>query len=352
MASVQSRLMIFFMRKLQNQAQELLNQGQEGIHLLRKEKERAFSRFKAPRNLLCKPFLIEELEAAWFIPKNFKHPNKVILYLHGGGYTTGSYNSHKALIGKLATELGSKALAINYRLAPEHPYPAALDDALAAYLWLLEHEHYNPKDIIIMGDSAGGGLTLTSLLRIREEGLPQPLAAVMLSPWTDLAITGESAFNNPEKDPLLVTKTAKEWGLWYAGKESVLHPFISPLYGNLSNLAPMLVQVGTEEILLDDSTRLKDKIKHATNTSLKVEVWEGMPHVWQFGWQYIPESKRAIKQIVVFVEEQIVSTQYDTSIIKPTTTNNKGLVQKTRDLAQVSIETVKLGAKALKNSWR
>lgn len=352
MASVQSRLMVFFMRKLQNQAQELLNQGTAGIDLLRIEKERAFSKFKTPRNISCKPFTIGKLEAAWFTPKNFKHPNKVILYLHGGGYTTGSFNSHKALIGKLATELGCKALGINYRLAPEHPYPAALDDAILAYQWLLEEEHYNPKDIIIAGDSAGGGLTLASLLRIREEGLPQPLSAVMLSPWTDLALTGESALVNPEKDPLLVTKTAKEWGLWYAGKESVLHPFVSPLYGNLSDLAPMLVQVGTEEILLNDSTRLEEKIKHANNTSLKVEVWEGMPHVWQFGWQYVPESKKAIKHIVAFVEEQIEATQNKTSVITPAPINNKGLTQKTLDLAQVSIETIKLGAKAFKNSWR
>ncbi|MCP4439640.1 MAG: alpha/beta hydrolase [Aureispira sp.] len=340
------------MRKLQNQAQELLNQGIDGIPLLRLEKEKAFSRFKSPRTIQCKPFDLGHMEAAWFTPQDFKHPNKVILYLHGGGYTTGSFNSHRGLIGKLSTELGAKTLGINYRLAPEHPYPAALDDSIFAYKWLLEHEHYNPKDIIIIGDSAGGGLTLATLLRIREEKLPQPLTAVMMSPWTDLAITGESALINPEKDPLLVSKNAKEWGLWYAGKESILHPFVSPLYGNLSDLAPMLVQVGTEEILLNDSTRLENKIKHAKNTSLTVDVWSGMPHVWQFGWQYIPESKKAIKQIISYVEHQIENAKAPTSIITPDNLASKGLTQKTLDLAQVSFETVKLGAKALKNSWK
>lgn len=304
MPSLQARLMKFLMRKLRAQATSML----DDLQLLRIEKERTFSRMRPPHNIKYKHVEIQHVSGEWLIPDNIKYPHKVLLYLHGGGYASCSVHSHRGLIGKLAVETGMRALGINYRLAPEHPYPAALDDALLAYRWLLESEKYAPEDIVVMGDSAGGGLALCLLLQLRELGMQQPMGAVLLSPWTDLAGKGETMFTHADRDPLLPPDKIREWGSWYAGETDVHHPLISPVYATLENLAPMLIHVGTDEVLLSDSTRVAKNAQNA-GTYVELDIWNGMPHVWHMGWRYIPEAAQAIRKIAAFTDALIEKTE-------------------------------------------
>lgn len=281
----------------------------DDIPRLRIEKELLLSKLWMPKGICLEVFSIEHLEAEWIAPKKVKH-DKVMLYLHGGGYAIGSINTHRALIACIAKDAGIRALAINYRLAPEHPFPAALDDAVLAYTWLIENAGYRPEDILIAGDSAGGGLTLATLMTLRDIDLPLPMAAITLCPWTDLAGTGRSVRTKAQSDPLLPACKVRSWGKQYAGEVGVKHPMVSPLYGDLRGLPPILIHVGTEEIVLDDATRIAEKARTA-GSPVTLEVWHGMPHVWHITWQVMPEARRAIRKIAKFVEAQI-EAQSDT----------------------------------------
>jgi acetyl esterase/lipase len=191
-----------------------------------------------------------------------------------------------------------RALAINYRLAPEHPYPAALEDAATAYRWLLSQGN-DPARIIIAGDSAGGGLTLATLVALREAGEPLPAGAVCISPWTDLACTGDCVHEKAPLDKILspdgLTRSAKS----YAGGHELRSPLISPLYADLRGLPPLLIQVGTDEILLDDAKRIAEKAQIA-GVDITLEIWEEMFHVFQI-IPFLPETKQALGQIGDFV---------------------------------------------------
>jgi acetyl esterase/lipase len=344
MATVQAKMATFFLRKLKSRAFKLM----DNHTVFRAEKEKIFSRVPCPRSVKVKYFDIDGLESARFIPKKTKYAHKVVLYLHGGGYTTGSIKSHAGLIGKIALETGIPHLAINYRLAPEHTYPAALDDAIKAYLWLLEEEHFNPDDIILIGDSAGGGLALAALLKIKAMGLSKPLAAVTISPWTDLTVSGDSALSNPEKDPILDVEKAREWGQWYAGNTSLQDPFVSPLFGDLSDLPPILIQVGTDEILLSDAVRFA-VFAAMKDSDVTLSIEEDMSHVWHFFWQYIPEAKTAIKDIAQFLDKQITQKEQinDWQMMQAETASSFG--KKTATVAKLSYEAFKLGRNVLRN---
>lgn len=345
MASLQARLMKFLMRKLRSRAMGMLND----LDMLRIEKERTFSRMRPPHNIQTKSFKVEHVEAEWVIPNTMRYPHKVLLYLHGGGYASGSIISHRGLVGKLAVELGVRAIGINYRLAPENPYPAALDDAMLMYRWLLEKEHYRADDIMIMGDSAGGGLSLCTLLKIRELELPQPMCAVLLSPWTDLSASGETMHTHADIDPLLPPDKVREWGIWYAGTpENLKNPLVSPVFASLHGLAPMFIQVGTDEILLSDATRVA---KNAQNvgTYVELDIWNGMPHVWQMGWRYLPEAQQAIKKIITFVdnlvEQHSLKSGKDTSLSVAVSSASKSAANGWRDSLR---DAVGIGTAVLK----
>lgn len=343
MATVQSKMATFFLRKLKSRAFKLMDDHS----VFRAEKDKIFSRVTCPKSVRIKYFDINGLEAARFTPKKSKYAHKIVLYLHGGGYTCGSIKSHSGLIGKIALETGIPHLAINYRLAPEHTYPAALDDALKAYAWLLEKEHFNPNDIIIMGDSAGGGLTLSALLKIKATDMPLPLTAVVISPWTDLTMSGDSALSNPEKDPILDVNKAKEWGQWYAGDTSLEDPYVSPLFGDLSGLPPILIQVGTEEILLSDSIRFA-AFAAMKDSDVTLMVEEDMSHVWHFFWQYIPEAKGAIKKIALYLDKKITQQEAinEWQMMRRETSDSLG--RRTVSVAKLSYEAFKLGKNALR----
>jgi acetyl esterase/lipase len=222
--------------------------------------------------------------------------SRVILYLHGGGYSLGSIATHRKLAGHIARAAGSTALVIDYRLAPEHPFPAGLDDAVTAYQWLLA-EGFRASDVAIAGDSAGGGLTVATAIRLRDERVELPDALVTLSPWTDLAHTGESLETNREKDLLLTSgdNTGVEWYLG-GGHADEKHPLVSPLYADLDGLPRLLVQVGSDEILLDDSRRLAERAD-AAGVDVTIEIWDEMQHVFQMGVGNMPESTEAVAKI-------------------------------------------------------
>jgi acetyl esterase/lipase len=200
-------------------------------------------------------------------------------------------------------------LAIDYRLAPEHPFPAALDDALSAYRWLLDGGAA-PDKILVMGDSAGGGLTLAALLKLRDDSLPLPAAAVALSPWTDLALTGASLKLNARSDPMLNVEHLPMLAQEYLAGADPRLPYISPLYGDLAGLPPVLLQVGGDEILRDDAVRMHERLRDAGCQS-ELEVWPRMPHVWHAFAPVLPEARRAIASIGAFARRHLASPAAD-----------------------------------------
>lgn len=241
-------------------------------------------------------------KAVYVTPDNVDNEN-IILYFHGGGYAMGSIETHKPLVGRIAKASATKALLIDYRLAPENPYPNGLDDAIKSYRWLLNGEGYTNDKVIFAGDSAGGGMTVASMLRLKQEGQPLPLAGICLSPWLDLEATGKSATSKAKEDPMIDLQSVKEWALMYAPKEKLTDPLVSPLYGDLSGLPSLYLQVGSAELLLDDSTRLAEKAKNL-GVEVEIEVWDDMIHVWQAFGNYIPESVPAIEKIGKFIRSK------------------------------------------------
>jgi monoterpene epsilon-lactone hydrolase len=227
----------------------------------------------------------------------------VFYFLHGGGFTSGSCVTHRELAARLCLAGGLRVLLLDYRLAPEHPFPAAVDDAAAGYRWLLA-QGIRPDQIAIGGDSAGGSLALAALLRLRERGLAMPAAGVLISPWLDLALTGDSMRTHAAIDPLCSQAALRSAATHYLGDADPRSPLASPLYADLRGLPPLLVQVGADEVLLSDSTRLAERAK-AADVAVELEVWEEMWHVWH-GWaSALPEGQQAIERIGAFVRQQL-----------------------------------------------
>lgn len=219
--------------------------------------------------------------------------SRTILYFHGGGYMVGSIQTHAALASELAHACQARVLNVNYRLAPEAPFPAAIEDATRAYRWLLA-QGVSPRQIVIAGDSAGGGLTIATLLALRERGEALPAAAVCFSPWLDLGLTGATFTTKATCDPLVRREDLRFMAQAYLRGEKPEHPLASPLYANLQGLPPILIQVGTDEVLLDDAVRFADKAK-LFGVEVTLDVWPQMIHVWQLFSFLLPESKRAIE---------------------------------------------------------
>ena len=228
--------------------------------------------------------------------------DKVILYLHGGGYIQGSITSHQDLAQRISRVSKAKVLILDYRLAPEHPFPAALEDSTRAYRWLVDTEGYLPQNIVIAGDSAGGGLTVATLVKLRDERMALPAAAVCISPWTDLALTGESIKEKVHEDPFVTPDNIMFSASMYLGKTDPKNPYVSPLYANLKDLPPLCIQVGTAEILLDDAIRLATRAKEA-GVEVQLDVWEDMIHVFQAFAVLAPESQEGIEKIGEFIKK-------------------------------------------------
>ncbi len=230
--------------------------------------------------------------------------DKALLYFHGGGFRLGSVSSHRELIARISAACGCPVLAINYRLAPEHRFPAPIEDAAAAYDWMLG-QGLRPENIAFAGDSAGGNLVLSTMLDLRERRRPLPAAGVLMSPWTDLAATGASYVSRADADPIhqrpMILALAKN----YLGKDGdTRHPLASPLYADLAGLPPLLIQVGDRETVLDDSTMFADKAR-AAGTEVELQVWDGMIHVFQMFGAELPEARQAIDSIAAFLSEHL-----------------------------------------------
>jgi monoterpene epsilon-lactone hydrolase len=228
-------------------------------------------------------------------------PARAVLYLHGGGYASGSIAVYRSLSARLSRASAAKVLTVEYRLAPEHPFPAGLDDALAAYDGLLQ-AGFAPERIVVAGDSAGGGLAAALLLVIRDCGRPAPAGAVLLSPLLDLAATGESMITKAAEDPMVSAANVRATAARYLGPDGDLRsPLASPLYADLKGLPPLLIQVGTAECLLDDARRFADRARDA-GVVVDLEVWDDMIHVWQVFAAILDEGQSAIDAIGRFVQ--------------------------------------------------
>jgi acetyl esterase/lipase len=226
-----------------------------------------------------------------------------IFYLHGGGYTIGSVNTHADMVSRICRASGARAFSLNYRLAPENPFPAAVEDATKAYRWLLG-QGIRPESIIISGDSAGGGLSLATLLSLKAAGDPLPGAAVLLSPWTDLLGTGDSLKTRAAADPMIKPDQIIQGATQYHGNTPADDPLVSPLYGDFHGLPPMLIQVGDAEVLLDDSTRLAERAK-AAGVDVTLEIFDEMIHVFQIFAPTLPEGQKAIDKIGEWVKQKV-----------------------------------------------
>lgn len=242
-------------------------------------------------------FRMELLEA-----KENKRQDKVILQLHGGGYIGGMRNAYRMFAG-LYNEVshGMSVLTIDYRVAPEHPYPAALEDAYAAYEWLIEQGWFS-EQIILAGDSAGGGLAMALCHYLKDRGRQLPCGIIAMSPWTDLTASGESYETNYEKDPLFGrTRDSLLFNKDYIGTHDAMDAYISPLFGDFREFPPMLLQVGSYEMLLSDSVNTAAKAREQ-GVRVRLSIYEGMFHIFQMAARMLPESKRAWVEIGKFLE--------------------------------------------------
>ena len=245
------------------------------------------------------PFDLQGMPAAWARPERGHDKRRVILYCHGGGYTSGNLGYARILAAKLANATGWEVLAFEYRLAPEHPYPAPLEDAVKAWDYLM-HLGYGARDVVVAGDSAGGNLALVLTMHLREAGRLLPRRLVLLSPWTDMTASGRSYEERREADPMLTLDYIKAVRRVYAPGMDLSDPILSPLFGNLRHLPPVLIQAGTNEILLSDSIRLRDRLVQA-GTPCRLEVWPDMWHVFQMF--PMKRAARAMEHIAQFLVE-------------------------------------------------
>lgn len=228
--------------------------------------------------------------------------DRVLLYFHGGGMVLGSPNTHRLFTVTLGQLTKMRVLSVDYRLAPENPHPAQLEDCTTAYKWLLS-TGIKPKNIVIAGDSAGGNLTLTTLLKLRDDGIPLPAGAVCLSPATDWTGSDESFFENAETDPVLADVGLFWWIPAFLGGADPSDPLISPICADLKGLPPLLLQASTSEMLFGGCRGLVDRAK-AAGVNASLQTWDDMPHVWQsFGLYELPEAKEAIAKIGEFVQK-------------------------------------------------
>ena len=278
----------------------------EGIQKLRKRTENAGKMFgKLPPDIVIDPISIEARYAEWVkLPANNKQ--KAMLYFHGGMYLIGSPQAHRPHVVKFVKGSGINALVFDYRLAPEHPFPAALTDALSAYNYLLG-EGFKPSDIVFVGDSAGAGLCLATLLAIKEKGIALPAGAAVLSPWTDLMLTGKSYQANANKC-LSPKGSSENASRFYAGGNDKKNPLISPLYGDLKGLPPLHISAGSNEILLDDSLQFAQKAQDS-GVEVTLRIGEGMCHCYPAFGNLFTESQLAMEEICSHLQKHVNKSQ-------------------------------------------
>jgi acetyl esterase/lipase len=251
----------------------------------------------------AEPAQIGGVAGEWVRARAVRRIDAALLYLHGGGYVIGSPKSHRHMLGPLSAASGLPVFAADYRLAPECPFPAAVDDAVAAYKGLLD-SGLAPEKLAIAGDSAGGGLTIATLVAARDKGLALPACAVAFSPWCDLSQGGESFRSRARRDPIVKKEGIDVMAAAYLAGADAKTPLASPLFANLKGLPPLLIQVGTEEALHDDAVGLKARAEQA-GVEVSFESWGGMIHVWHIFHPILAEGRDAIARAGAFLKRRI-----------------------------------------------
>ena len=273
--------------------------GELTIEQIRAGWEKFAASFVPAADITFKAVTAEGVPAEWVTAPD-SSSNRVVLYFHGGGYAIGSIASYRSYTGRLARATRSRLLSVGYRLAPEHPFPAAVDDAVASYRWLLA-QGISPSRICVVGDSAGGGLALAMAIASRDAGTPLPAAIVAIGPITDQAKEGASMQERAHLDPIVSYESSLAYARRYVGEKGNLkHPLASPLYADLRGLPPLLIMVGTHEALFDDSARFAAKAE-AAGVDVQLDIWEEMIHVWPFFADILPEGRQAIDMMGDYV---------------------------------------------------
>lgn len=255
---------------------------------------------KVPGDITVEAIDIDGVGAEWVVAPQ-GNAQQAMLYLHGGGYVFGGLDSHRDIAWRLAQETGRRVLLLDYRLAPEHRFPAPVDDAFAAFGWLVR-QGYDPQDLVVAGDSAGGGLALALALKLKDERTQLPAALVLLSPWADLTLSGATIDANDHTDVMLSRGAVQKFADIYLNEQDASHPYASPVFGDLSGLPRTYVIVGSGEVLRSDSERVVDAI-NAAGGQAALTVWPDMMHVFPIMARLIPEGKTAIKEIGDFLKQ-------------------------------------------------
>ncbi|HEX2953960.1 MAG TPA: alpha/beta hydrolase [Bacillota bacterium] len=297
MASVQAKIFNLMLKSRRKPVFDL----HTSIPKFRQDCEEGARRFgKFPAGVEVIPVSIDNMYAEWLMPAH-NQKQRIILYIHGGGYVSGSCSDHRAIVAnRIAKDCEAATLLFEYRLAPEYPYPAALDDSVKAYRWLLA-QNIAPSNIIIVGESAGGGLCLATLIALRDQELPLPAAAVAISPWTDLKCTGAS-YRTKNKVSVAPLNSWNVFSRHYVGDSDPGLPWVSPLYGDLRGLPPLFIVAGEADELVDDSIRFAEKAK-AAGVDVTLRVGESMIHCYPLLPPFIPEARQAMKEICTFIKE-------------------------------------------------
>jgi len=272
--------------------------GRPTVQETRANFEQMAGLFPLAADVKCEPVSANGVKAEWVTAPG-ADAGRAVLYLHGGGYVIGSINTHRDLASRISRAAGARVLLIDYRLAPEHPFPAAVEDSVAAYRYMLA-QGLKSSRIVVSGDSAGGGLTVATLVAIRDAKLPTPAGGACLSPWVDLEGLGDSMKTKAEVDPMVQKEGLLEMAAHYLARQDARSPLAAPLYADLAGLPPLLIQVGTAETLLDDSTRLAERARKA-GVKVTLEPWENMIHVFQVFAPMLEEGQQAIDKIGEFV---------------------------------------------------
>ncbi len=270
-----------------------------GIKSYRTLLEKSALAFRPDKSIKLKSFHIDSIEAQWVLPLYFNE-NRIIMYIHGGGYIAGSINSHRDLASRIAIASDAKVLIFNYALAPEHPYPKGLMDVKTVYQWLVDNFLY-PHRISLVADSAGAGLGLALLSELQKNGIPLPVCTALISPWIDLECKNKSHIENNDKDPMLSQSILKKTARLYTDQDLSL-PLISPVNNKFSGITPLLIQTGEQEVLIDDSKILAENLTRS-GVMVQLEIWKDMFHVWHYFAKYLSQGRQAIKQIGNFIKK-------------------------------------------------
>jgi epsilon-lactone hydrolase len=268
----------------------------------RKDMDAAFSQYGIARDVTVEPVTANGVRAEWTSTPQDER-DAALLYVHGGGYVIGSLDSHRHLVSEAGRAAKTWALALDYRLAPEHPFPAAVEDAVSGYRYLLSRG-VRPGRIAIAGDSAGGGLVVAAMVAIRDAGLEQPACGWCISPWVDMEGIGETMSTKEAADPMVQKAGLLDMAKLYLGGADPRSPLAAPIYADLRGLAPLLIQVGAAETLLDDATRLT-KVAGAADVRVDLQIWPEMVHVWHIFHPELKAGLRAIEQGGAFVRAMI-----------------------------------------------